>query len=423
MDEVYALVDCNNFYVSCERVFNPSLEKKPVVVLSNNDGCVIARSQEAKKLGIRMGAPAFLFEDLLKKHGVRMCSSNYPLYGDLSHRVMDTLRRFVPEMEVYSIDEAFLRLTGIAGVELTDYVRGVQAGVKRWTGIPVSIGVGPSKTLAKLSNKIAKRDEGYGGVFNIREHPFAGELLETVKVEDVWGIGRRYAALLNRNGITTARQLRDAPDRWVKKHLTVVGLRLVWELRGTACIPLEEQPPPKKAVACTRSFGRQVESAEEMREAVAFFTTRTAEKIRAQGSAASCLQVFIATDRFRADLPQYSNSVTAKLPSATAYTPELIRHAHRCLDAIYRPEYRYKQAGVILSGIVAAGDLQRGLFDPPGRERRDRALMDTVDRINRAMGRDTVRCGAEGLQKPWRMRQRKLSPRYTTRWSDIPTVR
>jgi DNA polymerase V len=287
MQRVYSLIDCNNFYVSCERVFNPKLEGKPVIVLSNNDGCVIARSNESKALGIGMGVPVFKCKDLIKKHKIQVYSSNYTLYADMSQRVMDTLAQFTSDVEVYSIDEAFLSLSEFMSLNLTEYARDIRSTVKRWTGIPVSIGIGSTKTLAKVANKLSKRNPQYGGVFDITSHTQMNELLEQIRVEDIWGIGRQYTKLLNQNGIYTALQLKNASDTWIRKHMSVSGLRTVWELRGISCIPLEEAPPSKKAIISSRSFGRPVESLEELKEAIASYISRASEKLRAQQSVTS----------------------------------------------------------------------------------------------------------------------------------------
>lgn len=420
MKEIFALVDCNNFYVSCERVFEPGLEGKPVVVLSNNDGCVIARSNEAKALGIKMGIPAFKCKDLFKKHSVYVYSSNYSLYGDISQRVMDTLTRFAPRIEIYSIDEAFLLLTGFTTSNLTDYARYIKTTEKKWTGIPVSIGIGHTKTLAKVANEVAKKYPRYAGVLDVTDYPQLDELLDGVDVADVWGIGRKYTQFLNRYGIYTALQLKNAPDQWVKKNLTIMGLRTVKELRGISCVSLEEIPAPKKGIISSRSFGRAVETLPELKEAIADYVSRAAEKLRAQSSAASFIQVFLTTSRFNG--PQYSNSSSTRLPTPTAYTPELIHCAHKCLKKIFKPNYRYKKAGVMLTGIVPEDEIQLNVFGTPSSRDRWKTLMKTVDRINTRWGSNTIQFAAPGIKRSWRMRQLRRSPRYTTQWSEIPVV-
>jgi len=421
MGEVVALVDCNNFYVSCERVFDPSLWGVPVVVLSNNDGNVIARSNEAKALDIHMGAPWFKCAPLVARHGIRVFSSNYALYGDMSHRVMETLAGCVPAMEVYSIDEAFLYLTGMEHFGLEEYGRFIRARVGGWTGMPVSVGIGPSKTLAKLANRIAKKNPECGGVFNITGHPRMEEILAGIAVEHVWGVGSRYARMLHQHGVHSARDLSRAPDAWVRKKMTVMGLRTAWELRGHPCLEMEEAPPPKKAIVSSRSFGRPVERLDELMEAAAAYTTRAAEKLRRQNSLVSGLTVFLATNRFKPE-PQYSNAATFSLPQPTGYTPHLIRLAHAGLRRIYRTGYRYKKVGIMLFDMVEQGEGQLDLFGG-GVDPRRQALMETVDRLNGRFGKSTVSFAAEGNGRSWHMRREYLSPRYTTSWLELPLVR
>src|SRR5215813_11351401 len=319
MTTLFALIDCNNFYVSCERVFQPALCSKPVVVLSNNDGCVIARSEEAKALGIPMGIPAFKLADLRQEHPIEVFSSNYTLYGDLSARVMTTLAQWAPAVEVYSIDEAFLDLTGISTDDLRIYGQTLRATIHQWTGIPVSIGIGPTKTLAKLANRLAKRSPQAQGVVILTSPLEIEATLAQTPIQDIWGIGPGYTRRLHAHEIRTAIQLRNMTDRWVRQELGIVGLRLVWELRGISCLPLEFCPPPKQSLMVSRSFGRPITTLIEMREAVATYMTRAAEKLRRHQVAAGVLTVFLMTNRFT-DEPQYSNSVTMPLPVATQDT-------------------------------------------------------------------------------------------------------
>jgi len=422
MKTIFALVDCNNFYVSCERVFNPKLEGKPVIVLSNNDGCVVARSDEVKALGVKMGIPAFKCKDLIKKHRIHVYSSNYALYGDMSQRVMDTLAQFTPDLEIYSIDEAFLSLSGFTSLNLTQYGKHIKNTIKKWTGIPVSIGISPTKTLAKVANHIAKKNPQFEGVFDITEHPQIDVLLDSIEVADVWGIGYQYSQFLNQNGIYTALQLKNAPDKWIKKHLTVVGLRTVDELRGISCIPLEQVAPPKKGIISSRSFGRPVETLAELKEAVATYVSRAAEKLRSQKSVASCVHVFLTTNRFK-DEPQYSNYATFWLPIPTAYTPDLIHYAHQNLEKMFKPGYRYKKAGIMLTGILSQQQVQLNLITPSYHPSREKILMKTIDQINARWGSDTVKYAVAGIQRLWKMRQSKKSPRFTTYWKEIPVVR
>jgi DNA polymerase V len=327
MKVLFGLVDCNNFYVSCERLFQPMLHGKPVVVLSNNDGCVIARSDEAKALGIPMGLPAFKLADLVKKHCLEVYSSNYTLYGDLSARVMTTLTQWTPEVEVYSIDEAFLKFSPLPSDALMAYGQSMRATIQQWTGIPVSIGIASTKTLAKLANRLAKRSPEAKGVIALTSPAEIEAVLACTPIEDIWGIGRGYARRLHAHEIRTALQLRDVHDRWVRQELGIVGLRLVWELRGISCLPLALCPPPKQSVMVSRSFGRPITTRTEMREAVATYMTRAAEKLRRHQVAAGVLTVFLMTNRFT-DESQYANGVTMPLPIATQDTAELIRYSH-----------------------------------------------------------------------------------------------
>lgn len=421
MQRVFALVDCNNFYASCERVFDPSLLNRPVIVLSNNDGCVIARSNEAKALGIKMGQPFFTLGHLVSKHNIAVFSSNFTLYGDMSRRVMDILSMFTPDIEIYSVDEAFLALDGLTN-DPTGYAQRIRTTVHQWTGIPVGIGIGPTKTLAKVANHIAKKNPEHSGVFDITARPDVDELLDRLEVADLWGVGPQYAKLLNRHGIYTIRQFKQTNDNWVQKHMTICGLRTLLELRGISCMPLEAAPPPKKDIACTRSFGARIESFQGLREAISTYVSRAAEKLREQDSVASYMQVFIRTSYFGEE-PQYSNAASLQLPVATSYTPHLIHFGTRLLERIYRPGYQYAKAGVIFSGIVPQEHAQLSLLVRPYPTRRYRHLMQIVDNINQAWGRNTVQFAAAGISKEWKMRQARRSPRYTTRLDELPVVK
>ncbi len=423
MKPVFALVDCNNFYVSCERVFNPNLEGKPVVVLSNNDGCAVAMSNEAKRFGIKIGTPIFQCEDLVKNQKVYLFSSNYVLYGDMSHRVMDTLAQFTPEIEVYSIDEAFLSLTGFDYINPTEYCQHIKNTVKKWTGIQVSIGIGPTKTLAKIANKIAKRNPKLNGVFDITDHPEIDQLLTSIDVEDIWGIGYRYAKFLKKHNIHNALELRNGQDEWALKHLTITGLRTVRELRGIPCIPLEQAVPAKKGIASTRSFGRPVETLTELQEAVATYMTRAAKKLRKQKSVASYVHVFINTNRFKKEEPQYSNFFSIRLHVPTASPTELIKLALQGLKKIYKKGHRYKRAGVMLTDIIPENLVQMSLFQPEYQNDRRERLALSLDKIKADLGDNTVQYAAEGIKKPWKMRQAKKTPNFTTKWDEIPIVK
>jgi DNA polymerase V len=421
MTTLFALIDCNNFYVSCERMFQPALSGRPVVVLSNNDGCVIARSEEAKALGIPMGLPAFQLADRLQEQPIDVFSSNYALYGDMSARVMTTLAQWTPDVEVYSIDEAFLHLSALPSEALMTYGQTMRTTIQQWTGIPVSIGIGPTKTLAKLANRLAKRSPEAQGVVTLTSPPEVEATLAQTRIEDIWGIGPGYTRRLKAQDIRTALQLRNVYDRWVRQQLGIVGLRIVWELRGISCLPLELCPPPKQSLMVSRSFGRPITALTEMREAVATYTTRAAEKLRKAQRAAGVLTVFLTTNRF-ADEPQYANSVTIPLPVATQDTAELIRYALRGIEQLFREGYRYQKAGVIVTSLVPAHQVQTHLFDQHDRKRSQR-LMAALDALNTQWGTGTVRYGAVGLQPRWTTRCARRSPRYTTRWQELVVAR
>lgn len=423
MTRVFALVDCNSFYASCEKVFVPALADRPVVVLSNNDGCVIARSAEAKAVGIPMGKPAYQCRELFRRHDVAVFSSNYALYGDLSARVMKTLAGFTPALDVYSIDEAFLDLTGLPQA-VHRYGRHIRETVARWIGIPVSIGIGPTKTLAKVANRAAKKDPALDGVLDFSACPDPDAVLERFPVEDVWGIGRRYAAMLARHGVVNARQFRDLPRDWVRKKMTVGGLHTLLELRGTPCLSLEEIAPVRKSVVASRSFGQAVTTIEDMREALASHASRAAQRLRAERLVAGGVTVWLQTNTFIAGEPQYANSAFAALPVATAHTGAVVQTAFKVLDGIFRPGFRYKKVGVMLSGLERTGNRQLSLLAPP-REQDARAerLMAALDAINARFGRDVLRLAACGIEQPWQMKRAAKSPSYTTSWAELPVVK
>lgn len=416
MPHAFALIDCDDFYVSCERVFDPKLLGRPVVVLSNNDGCVISRSGEAKALGVKMGTPLFKLREVVGGAGVEILSSNYALYGDMSGRVMETLREFTPEVEVYSVDEAFVGLDEGA-CALRAKGRDVREKLRKWTGLPVTVGIAQTKTLAKLAARIAKRSERARHVLNLSGARHLKEALARVPVEEVWGVGPSRARLLKSAGVLTALDLSRADERWVRRRLGVVGARIVCELRGISCLPLEACPRPRRSVTASRSFGRPVNSLEELREAVAFYVSKAAERLRRARLAANVLLVFCGTNRFAAG-PQYAPTATVRLPVPTDLTPELIRHAQHAVAEIYRAGYTYKRAGVMLLELVPASPAQAGLFDTRDRERA-RRVMEAVDRVNRRMGEGTLRYARVGTEKGWQGRCEKRSPRYTTNWGEL----
>jgi DNA polymerase V len=416
--KIFALVDCNNFYASCERVFSPSLLNKPVVILSNNDGCVVALSGEAKALGMHVGTPIFQVKQLVEEHGVEVLSSNYTLYGDMSRRVMEVIGRFSPEVEYYSIDEAFLRLDGL-NIERTGYGREIRRTVKKWTGIPVSVGIARTMTLAKIANRLAKKTARYEGVLDLTDSPDVDSFLENVPAGDVWGIGLRNSEKLELAGISTALQLKRANDEWVRKNLGgVAGLRTVWELRGSSCISLETARPDKKQIITSRSFGTPVGDFGALAEALSDYTGRCAEKLRRQKSLASSIQVFINTNHFKENEPQYSNSVTIALPEPTAYTPLLRDYAIAGLKKIFKEGYRYKKTGLMLCQIVPESSLDGLLFADRARLEKEKSLMSAMDSLNMKYGKNTVR-GGMGRCSRWAMRRNFLSRRFTTDWNEL----
>ena len=420
MPPIFALVDCNNFYASCERVFSPRLEGQPIVVLSNNDGCVVARSNEAKALGIGMGVPEFHIRPLLRTHQVQVFSSNYRLYGDMSQRVMETLEQFTPALEVYSVDEAFLSVVGVERRDLTEYGRQIRRTVKQWTGIPVSVGIAETKALAKIANRTAKRTPDMGGVCDLLDCQDRHALLGRVAVEDVWGIGQNHARVLNQHGITTALQLREVDDQWIRKRMGIVGLRLVMELRGVSCLDVDQCPAPKQSLTCSRAFGKHISTLAEMEEAVSTYTSRVAEKLRRERLAATMLAVCLTTNTFT-EGPQYSNALTITLPVATDSTAGLIRLALRGIRAIYRDGYLYKKAGVMLTGLVPASQIQADLFDDQDHGKSKR-LMSALDAVNDRWGAGTLHYASNGITKKWKTQFRHRSPAYTTDWSALPVV-
>lgn len=419
-----ALIDVNNFYVSCERVFNPSLEGKPMVVLSNNDGCAIARSNEAKALGVKMGEPWFKLKDLARHHGIIAYSSNYALYADMSNRVMEILRGFSPQQEVYSIDECFLDLTGFERRDLTDYGLEIRSRIKQWVGLPVCVGIGASKTLAKLANHIAKKNPEFNGVCdsNAMTEQEWNAWLARIEVSEVWGIGRKLAPQLNAMGIQSVLDLKRADTATIRSRFSVVLEKTIRELNGTVCIDLEEAPPPKQQIVSSRSFGMPVTDLQSLAESVTLYMSRAAEKLRRQQSCAGAVHVFIRTSPFKPDEPYYANSLTIPLPSPTDDTVKLVRAVLWGLKRIYKPGYRYQKAGVMLSELVPLDQCQGDLFAQTPQTTRSARLMAAMDSINRSMGSQTVKLAAEGFRQPWKMKQGNRSPGYTTRWGELPVI-
>lgn len=419
---LYALVDCNNFYASCERLFRPELRRTPIVVLSNNDGCVISRSSEAKALGIPMAAPAFQWEHVFRKHGVAVFSSNYALYGDLSARVMSVLEDMAPRVEVYSIDEAFLDLSGVA--DAPALCREIRERVVRHTGIPVSIGLARTKTLAKLAAGQAKRDPAFGGVFDLCACADPEKLLAATEAGGVWGIGPRHAKRLLSRGVRTALDFMRLPQEWVRKEMTIVGLQTQLELKGISCLSVANSPAPRRSVLCSRSFGELVHEKEHLREAVCAFAARASEKLRASGLEAQAVQVFTLTPRHREELPQHQGQATVSLQGSSDFTPDIVAAALRGLDEAFREGFAYQKAGVLLLGLTPANARQRSLLDlPPEERQRRRALTAVIDAVNRRHGRGALRLALSSApDRPWHMRQHRRSPRYTTSWDELPRV-
>jgi DNA polymerase V len=414
-----ALADCNNFYASCERVFQPSLQNKPVVVLSNNDGCVIARSNEAKALGIKMGEPAFKLKELIKKKNVSVFSSNFTLYGDMSKRVMSTIREEVKRMEIYSIDESFIDFRGEAKVK--EKAVALRQKVLQHTGIPISIGIAPTKTLCKVAGLIAKKHTKTG-VFLLNDKKLIERVLKWLPIEELWGIGRKHSVLLKNVGIYTAYDLCNADNSWIKRRMSIVGLRMVKELRGIPCFELEENAKKKKNICTSRSFGEKVSSLEELKESVSSFASDCAYKLRKQKSCASRLSVFITTNPFNPKAKQYKGFTNIKIDTPTNDSIEIVRIALQALKKVYRNGYIYKKAGIIVSDIVPQSQQQLSLFDNLDREKH-RQIMSSIDIINNKMGKDKVRLAVQGHQKRWRLKQERLSPCYSTRINDALTVK
>lgn len=404
-----ALVDCNNFYVSCERVFNPRLRRRPVVVLSNNDGCVVSRSDEAKALGIKMGTPYFQIDYLIEQNDIAVFSSNYCLYGDMSARVMEGLHLFSLQTEHYSIDEAFLKLDTRNRNLFTKGQR-IREKIYQWTGLPVSIGIAPNKTLAKIANQIAKKSNL--GVFELIDDNLQNEVLKEMSVIDVWGIGYNSAKKLHSLGIKNAFQLKQMDRRWARKLLTVVGARIVEELNGKICLPLELVPPPKKSITCSRSFGCLVEQFEHLKEALDSYLVQTGEKIRRHKLTAHAVTVFLTTNRF-AKTEQYSNSLTIELANATNSTGELKEWTRKALHQIYKPGFLYKKVGVILQGLQPEKSETIRLYNQPSYEK-DKRLMQALDKISNKFGKDTIRFGIQRNKQCWQMKAEMKSRRYTT---------
>lgn len=420
MSRYFALVDCNNFYASCESLFFPSLEGKPVVVLSNNDGCVIARSEEAKAVGIKMGVPVFEIPEIIEQYNVNVFSTNYALYGDISQRVMNTISQLVPEMEIYSIDEAFVDLSFHSENELEDFGKKIRETVERWTGISVSVGIGPTKTLAKVANHLAKGDKKLNGVLSLSNLKLRESLLKNVNVADIWGVGEKYAQFFHKNKSNSAFDLLGSDENRIKEKLGLVGQRIILELRGVVCYPLNENPETKKEICTSRSFGNPIETYDELEQATTTYVAKVAKKLRNEKSLAQTLLVFVMTNKF-AKGPQYVNYKIVKLPLASNQTTELIHYARIALKALYKEGFKYKKSGIIVSELIPDNAVQKSLWENQDRDKKQK-LINTIDKINQQSGIDSVKFAIQGVEESWKMRQNNLSPRYTTQWKDILVV-
>jgi DNA polymerase V len=418
---MYALADCNNFYASCERVFEPHLARKPVVVLSNNDGCIIARSQEAKDIGFKMGEPIFKCRDLVKQHNVIVRSSNFSLYGDMSRRVMQTIRLFSPDVEVYSIDEAFIKLEGLRGIgrDFEQEMRRMRAAVLQWTGIPISIGIGKTKTLAKLANHYAKKTPEVGGVAKIPKN--ANEMLREVEVGDIWGIGRQWSKKFKNIGVHTAFDLVQMEPAVIQKTFNIVAMKTAMELRGSTYFRLEQTPDQRKTLLRSRSFAKPVTTWQEVSEAIASHATRAAEKLRNEELVASVLKVFFHTSLFNHQKPRHSAHETIELIPPTNITHTIIKAALDAAYPIWREGFEYKRAGIYLLEL-SKGHVQESLFDSQEEKIRNNQMMSVLDTVNANMGSGTLHFAATGFTKVMQMRQLQRSPRYTTHWDELPQV-
>jgi DNA polymerase V len=417
-DNLIAIIDCNNFYVSCERIFNPKLFNKPTVVLSNNDGCVIARSQEVKELGIPMGIPIFKIQHLVEIHDIQVYSSNFSLYGDISRRIMQIIQAENPSVELYSIDEAFITLNPRYR-DVESYCEDLKKRILQWTGIPVSIGVGKTKTLAKIANHLAKKLYPDKGVC-ILDEINTEELLQRVKVEDIWGVGRQKTKFLKLNGIFSALDLKRANPFWVQKHMTIISRHTVDELNGIPKIELEDDFVSKKTISTSRSFRKNISSLSVLENAVSSHAARAAEKLRTQKGYITSLGVYVSTNRFRDDLPQYRQFITVNFPLAINDTAGIIQAAIQGLHAIFIPELEYKKCGVILNNIIRDNQVQESLFH--SRRNKEELLSSSIDTINKAYGLNTIKYAIQGSPESWSIKREKLSQSYTTNWNDLLSI-
>jgi DNA polymerase V len=421
-DKIIGLADCNSFYASCEKVFRPDLANSPVIVLSNNDGIVVALSDEAKRIGIKRGMALFKIKELVIKYNVAVFSSNYALYADFSSRVFKIIDSLVPEIEIYSIDEVFIDFKGVSDID--ELSHRIKDTVLRSTGIPISIGIGKTKTLAKVANRIAKKYAKFNKVFNMTSESYSNsmqKILSTIEIGDIWGIGRKKSEMLRRYNINNAYDLTLADEKLIRKLLTVTGLRTQMELKGISCIYLEESPPPKQTIVSSISFGTPITEYFDLKSAVAGFVTRACEKLRKQNSSAKIIYVFIRTNRF-SQAPQYSNGISINLPQASNITTEIIDYAIQGLKQIYQSGYKYSKGGVMLAGIEHSNMAQISLFQTEQREKQAKATFIT-DKLNQKMGRDTVHSAMYIKNSLCATKREYKSPYYTTRWAELPEVK
>ena len=420
LNRSFALIDCNNFYASCERIFNPKLIGKPIVVLSNNDGCIITRSAEAKALGIKMGEPYFKIKKIIKKHNIKVFSSNYALYGDIYQRVMETLSGFSPDIEIYSIDEAFLGFDGFKNYELSTYCKYMRQKIKKWVGIPVSIGLSETKTLAKIANHLAKKNSNYEGVCILKNKNSIHQALEETEINDVWGIGKRLSIFLKKYNVRTAKDFILLDRQWIRKNMGVVGEKIYFELKGISCLDLELLPSNKKSCCVSRSFSRPVEKLNDLEESISSYGARVAEKIRKEKLTTQSMSIFVLTNHFNKREKQYSNSIKLQLSFPTNDTMKIVKRAVEGIRHIYRSGYRYKKTGIILHELNKASEI-RGLLDIDRGQ--SEFMMKTIDQINYRYGGTTIKLASEGIEKKWSMRRNKVSQCYTTRFDELMEVR
>ena len=418
---MYAIIDCNNFYASCERVFNPRISNMPVVVLSNNDGCVIARSNESKLLGIKMGEPAFKIKNIITKYNVKVFSTNFALYGDMSQRVINTISTFDINMEIYSIDEVFLDLSKFKIKDIDNLMYDIKNRIEKWTGIPVSIGVAKTKTLAKAANYMAKKITKYKGIFILNDCN-RKEVLAYIPIGKIWGIGIKNNFFLQSCGIKTAWNFQKLNLFWIRKNMSIVVEKTVKELMGIQCIPIDNTPMNKKSICTSRTFGNIVESLSDLESSITMYASRCSEKLRQQSSCASTGYVFITSNRFRKDIPYYARGRIVKFPVPTSDSGEIISYLLRELRIIYKKGYKYKKAGVVLSGIISNNIIQQNLFDKIDRNNKNR-IMKSIDIINKKMGQDTIRYASQDYTKTYNLKQQRLSNSFTTKWTQLLIIK